>query len=82
MRITAVQQVVALGVTRAQVALDDWLVAEVQAPAGQRYADLQRVFAVGSRWPLSPLPAGYRLLGYLGPGDALTSYLFSHESHQ
>jgi len=70
-QIVAVQLVVGLGAVRARIELGDWLVAQVQAPAGQRYADLQRVFAVGASWPL-PMPIGYQLLGYLDPRDSLT----------
>ncbi len=72
-QIAKVQPVVGLGVIRARVALGDWLVAEVQAPTGQGYADLLRVFAVGTAWPLPHLPAGYRLLGYLDPRDSFHS---------
>jgi hypothetical protein len=70
-QIAKVQPLVGLGVVRARVELGDWLVAEVQAPAGQGYADLLEVFAVGTPWPLPRLPAGYRLLGYLDPRDFL-----------
>lgn len=67
--VTAVQLAVGVGATRAQVALSDWLVAVVQAPAGQTYADVQRAFRVGTAWPLPSLPDGYVLLGYLDPRD-------------
>jgi hypothetical protein len=70
-KIAKVQPVVGLGVVRARVELGDWLVAEVQAPAGQGYAELLQVFAVGAAWPLASLPTGYRLLGYLDPFDFL-----------
>jgi hypothetical protein len=69
LHISAVKPVVGLGVVRAQVALAHWLVAVVQAPEGQRYADLQAAFTIGGGWPLASFPAGYVLLGYLDPSD-------------
>ena len=69
LHISAVEPVVGLGVVRAQVALSHWLVAVVQAPEGQRYADLQAAFTIGARWPLPSFPTGYVLLGYLDPRD-------------
>ena len=69
LHISAVEPVVGLGVVRAQVALSHWLVAVVQAPAGQRYADLRAAFPVGAGWPLATFPAHYVLLGYLDPRD-------------
>ncbi|NML65931.1 hypothetical protein HHL22_12010 [Hymenobacter sp. RP-2-7] len=68
-RIAGVRPMAAVGAVRAQVALGDWLLAEVQAPAGTAPAELARVFAVGEAWPLVGLPAGYRLLGYLDPRE-------------
>ncbi|MFD1469872.1 hypothetical protein ACFQ48_16710 [Hymenobacter caeli] len=68
-RITALEPVVGLGAARAQVALAQWLVAVVQAPAGRGYADLRAAFPVGAAWPPVPFPAGYVLLGYLDPRD-------------
>ncbi|WP_151087443.1 hypothetical protein [Hymenobacter baengnokdamensis] len=70
LRITAVQPVASLNGRQAQVALADWLVAVVQAPAGQPN-DWQRAFAVGATWPLTSFPANYVLLGYLDPRDLL-----------
>lgn len=67
--IAAVEPAVGLGAVRAQVALSHWLVAVVQAPAGQSYADLQAAFPVGAGWPLASFPMGYVLLGYLDPRD-------------
>jgi hypothetical protein len=67
--IAAVEPAVGLGAVRAQVALSHWLVAVVQAPAGQSYADLQAAFPVGAGWPLAAFPTGYVLLGYLDPRD-------------
>jgi hypothetical protein len=48
LRITALEPVVGLGAARAQVALAQWLVAVVQAPAGRGYADLRAAFPVGA----------------------------------
>jgi hypothetical protein len=69
LRIAAVEPVAGLGIARAQVALSHWLVAVVQAPAGQSYADLQAAFPVGAGWPLASFPVDYVLLGYLDPRD-------------
>lgn len=71
LHITAVEPVVGLGTVQAQVALSHWLVAVVQAPAGQSYADLRVAFPVGAGWPLASFPAHYVLLGYLDPQDLL-----------
>ncbi|MDJ0367320.1 hypothetical protein QMK33_19400 [Hymenobacter sp. H14-R3] len=68
-QITALEPMVGLDTVRAQVALAHWLVAVVQAPAGQYYADLQTAFEVGAAWPPAPFPVGYVLLGYLDPRD-------------
>jgi hypothetical protein len=65
----AVEQVVGIGVTRAQLMLSHWLVAVVQAPTGGSYTDLQAAFSIGAGWPLASFPAGYVLLGYLDPRD-------------
>ena len=69
LRIAAVEPVAGLGIARAQVALSHWLVAVVQAPAGQSHADLRAAFSVGAGWPLASFPTGYVLLGYLDPRD-------------
>jgi hypothetical protein len=73
LRIAAVEPTVGLGTVRAQVALSHWLVAVVQAPAGQSYADLRAAFTIGAGWPLASFPVGYVLLGYLDPQDLAVS---------
>lgn len=69
LRITAVKPAVGPDIIQAQVALAHWLVAVVQGPAGQSYADLKKAFPVGAAWPVSPFPKEHVLVGYLDSRD-------------